>query len=206
MIINLVILSTLIQCLSRAFWGLLGAFDLRVNGAQQGAAASDEDQTPEQEDGGGKNRGGLDVVASDFSISAPGMPLFVHSSLHLRAGRKYALLGPNGRGKTTLLRFLARPRNGIPLPHKMRCLLVQQEVAASAEPVWQQVVAADTEALALAAEEQVLLAQLDKAADEDKEQEEGEQYHLQTVSLKFYAAAAPNQYLETTGIYPTFIE
>lgn len=152
----------------------LGAFDLRVNGTDPTAAASSDEEL----DGGdaegvsGGKRGGLDIVVDDFSINAPGNALFAHASLHLRAGRKYALLGPNGRGKSTLLRFLARPRGGLPLPHKMRCLLVQQEVAAASEPVWQQVVAADTEALSLAAEEQTLLARLDQAVAEEEEEQQ----------------------------------
>lgn len=73
-------------------------------------------------------KGHRDIMVADFSIAAPSMPLFVGASLHLVAGRKYGLLGPNGRGKTTLLRFLAARR--MPLPPSTEVLLVQQVTGA----------------------------------------------------------------------------
>ena len=101
----------------------LGAFELRLaGGASEPDAAESE---------------GRDISIRDFSIHAPGLPLFISANLHLAAGKRYGLLGPNGRGKTTLLRFLASGR--MPLPPRTSCLLVEQEVAPSQEPVVQQV-------------------------------------------------------------------
>ena len=45
------------------------------------------------------------LIAKDLSKSYDGRKLFEHFSLHLRAGDRVALIGPNGVGKTTLLRI-----------------------------------------------------------------------------------------------------
>ena len=110
-------------------------------------------------------KGGRDIIVRDFNIAAPSMPLFVGASLHLSAGKKYGLLGPNGRGKTTLLRFLAARR--MPLPPNTEVLLVQQEVEPSADPVFAQVCAADVKGVSLAAEEGALLKELLAMEDDD---------------------------------------
>ena len=53
-----------------------------------------------------RRRTGEDVlIAKDLSKSYDGRKLFEHFSLHLRAGDRVALIGPNGVGKTTLLRI-----------------------------------------------------------------------------------------------------
>lgn len=52
--------------------------------------------------------------------------LFRDANLRLAAGRRYGLLGPNGRGKSTLLRFLAARE--LPVPAAVDVLLVEQEV------------------------------------------------------------------------------
>lgn len=53
-----------------------------------------------------RRRTGEDVlIAKDLSKSYDGGKLFEHFSLHLRAGDRVALIGPNGVGKTTLLRI-----------------------------------------------------------------------------------------------------
>lgn len=48
------------------------------------------------------------------------------ADLRLAAGKRYGLLGPNGRGKSTLLRFLAARE--LPVPAAVDVLLVEQEV------------------------------------------------------------------------------
>ena len=55
-----------------------------------------------------------DVVIKGFSISAPEKPLLVNADLTLVQGRRYGLIGANGRGKSTLLRFLAARRLPVP--------------------------------------------------------------------------------------------
>ena len=54
-----------------------------------------------------RRRTGEDVLmAKDLSKSFGGRRLFEHFNLHLRAGDRVAIIGPNGIGKTTLLRIL----------------------------------------------------------------------------------------------------
>ena len=54
-----------------------------------------------------RRRTGEDVLmAKDLSKGFGGHRLFEHFDLHLRAGDRVAIIGPNGIGKTTLLRIL----------------------------------------------------------------------------------------------------
>ena len=62
----------------------------------------DEDTTTNQQldQGQGGSQGHLsavDIIIPCFTITAPSKPLFVNSSLRIVQGRKYGLLGPNGR-------------------------------------------------------------------------------------------------------------
>ena len=54
-----------------------------------------------------RRRTGDDVlIAKELSKGFEGRTLFEHFNLHLRAGDRVALIGPNGVGKTTLLRVI----------------------------------------------------------------------------------------------------
>ena len=54
-----------------------------------------------------RRRSGDDaLIVKDLAKGFEGRTLFEHFSLHLRAGDRVALIGPNGIGKTTLLRIL----------------------------------------------------------------------------------------------------
>ena len=120
----------------------LAGFSLTLPGG--GAAADDR---------------GVDVVVKGFSISAPEKPLLVNADLTLSRGRRYGLIGANGRGKSTLLRFLAARR--LPVPKSLDILLVEQEVAASGGRVLDEVLAADETRAALLDEEAALFAALE---------------------------------------------
>jgi len=103
-----------------------------------------------------------DVVVREFSISAPQRQLFTNAKLKLASGHRYGLLGPNGRGKSTLLRFLAARK--LPVPREVNVLLVEQEASSSAEhSVVQQVLAADSARTALLAEESSLEFEIEAA-------------------------------------------
>ena len=82
----------------------------------------------------------------------------------LRAGRRYGLVGPNGKGKTTLLKHIAaRKLHGI--PQQLHVLYVEQEVRATEASVIATLLDADTKRAALVAEEAGLEARLAAAAE-----------------------------------------
>jgi hypothetical protein len=76
--------------------------------------------------GGGGHCNGNDVVIESFSIHAGKKCLFQQAALQLLHGHRYGLVGPNGYGKTTVLRFLALRR--LPVPAHISVLHVEQEV------------------------------------------------------------------------------
>ena len=65
------------------------------------------------------------INVPEFSISINGTILFEKSSLKINKG-KYGLIGPNGCGKTTLLKHLAN--RSIPIHENISVLYVEQEV------------------------------------------------------------------------------
>lgn len=70
----------------------------------------------------------VDIKIENFTISAKGNDLFVNANLLIAAGRRYGLVGPNGHGKTTLLRHIAT--RAFAIPPNIDCLLCEQEVVA----------------------------------------------------------------------------
>jgi ABC-type glutathione transport system ATPase component len=100
----------------------LSAFSLTLAGGAAAAARDDH---------------AVDICVDGFSISAPKGELLHDANLKLAHGRRYGLLGSNGKGKTTLLRFLEA--RALPMPAGIDCLLVQQEVPPSDTPVYEQV-------------------------------------------------------------------
>lgn len=48
-----------------------------------------------------------DIVVENFSVSARGKELFKNASVRISHGKRYGLVGPNGKGKSTLLKLLA---------------------------------------------------------------------------------------------------
>jgi len=101
-----------------------------------------------------------DVIVRGFNISAPRMDLFINADLKLVINRKYGLLGPNGKGKSTLLRFLAHRR--LPIPERCDVLLVEQEKAADDTPITDQVKQSHEKREALLQEEKAILEDMDK--------------------------------------------
>ena len=100
-----------------------------------------------------------DVVVKGLSISAPEKPLLVNADLALVAGRRYGLVGANGRGKSTLLRFIAARR--LPVPQSVDILLVDQEASFQGASVLEDVLEADTTRTSLLAEEAALWNDID---------------------------------------------
>ncbi|KOB65152.1 ATP-binding cassette sub-family F member 1 [Operophtera brumata] len=67
----------------------------------------------------------VDIKVENFSIAAKGKDLFLNANLLIASGRRYGLVGPNGHGKTTLLRHLAS--RAFPLPPHIDILVCEQE-------------------------------------------------------------------------------
>lgn len=103
--------------------------------------------------------GAQDIKIENFSISARGKELFVNASLHITAKRRYGLVGPNGMGKTTLLKHIAEKQ--LTIPPNIDVLLCEQEVEASDRSAIDVVLSADKRRLALLEEEKTLLASAD---------------------------------------------
>jgi ATP-binding cassette subfamily F protein 1 len=99
-----------------------------------------------------------------FNISAGGRELFVNAELKIAFGRRYGLVGPNGHGKTTLLRQIAFKRD-LKLPASLDVLLCEQEVHADDTPAVEVVLKSDTKRIALETE----LKKLQESPEPDQE-------------------------------------
>ncbi|CAM9107664.1 unnamed protein product [Bubo scandiacus] len=104
-----------------------------------------------------------DIKLEKFSISAHGKELYVNADLYIVAGRRYGLVGPNGKGKTTLLKHIAN--RALSIPPNIDVLLCEQEVVADETPAVQAVLRADTKRLRLLEEEKRLQAMLEGGDD-----------------------------------------
>eukprot|EP00894_Picocystis_sp_ML_P001178 jgi/Pico_ML_1/51695/g266.t1 len=95
-----------------------------------------------------------DVRVEKLTMRAKGKILLDNASLSIVNGRRYGLVGPNGKGKSTLLRMIARRQ--IPVPDYIDVLLVEQEVVGDDCTALEAVVAADVELMNLREEEKEL--------------------------------------------------
>ena len=108
----------------------------------------------------------LDVNIPSFSISAAGKILFKDASLVIGHGRRYGLVGPNGRGKSTILKMIAS--KDLKLPPRIDLLYVEQEVVADNTPAVDAVLKADKRRWDLLQEETALMKKVDEG-DESPE-------------------------------------
>ncbi|KAK1934666.1 ATP-binding cassette sub-family F member 1 [Phytophthora citrophthora] len=104
-----------------------------------------------------------DIHIDNFSINAHNKLLYDNASLHINAGGKYGLVGPNGQGKTTILKMIALGE--LKIPPKIDCLYVEQEVVADDTRAVDAVLKADAERWALLEEEKHLLSELETKQD-----------------------------------------
>merc|ERR1719278_1696259 len=103
----------------------------------------------------------VDIKIDKFSIAAKGKDLFTNASLLIAQGRKYGLVGPNGHGKSTLLRHIGN--RALQIPPNIDVLYCEQEVGADERSALVTVLAAD----------EVRTALLEEQAKLEKEQEQG---------------------------------
>ncbi|KAI3835882.1 hypothetical protein MKX03_035148 [Papaver bracteatum] len=96
-----------------------------------------------------------DISVHNFSVSARGIVLLKDTSVTIAHGKKYGLVGPNGTGKSTLLKLLAWRK--IPVPKNIDVHLVEQEVVGDDRSALEVVVSANEELVRL--REQVVALQ-----------------------------------------------
>nr|QNH67897.1 ATP-binding cassette transporter subfamily F member 1 X2 [Brachionus rotundiformis] len=108
----------------------------------------------------------LDIKIEGFSISTKGRNLFANADLKITYGRHYGLVGPNGMGKTTLLKHIAN--RSLKIPTNIDLLLCEQEVQADDESAIQSVLKADKKRIQLLDEEKQILANENQSKDEVK--------------------------------------
>ncbi|XP_027150745.1 ABC transporter F family member 4 [Coffea eugenioides] len=101
-----------------------------------------------------------DITIDNFSVSARGKELLKNASVKISHGKRYGLVGPNGKGKSTLLKLLAWRK--IPVPKNIDVLLVEQEVVGDDRTALEAVVAANEELINLRQE----VASLQKASSD----------------------------------------
>lgn len=89
----------------------------------------------------------IDIKVENFSISAKGNDLFTNANLLIAHGRRYGLVGPNGHGKTTLLRHIAS--RAFAIPPNIDILYCEQEVIAEEGSAVEVVLKADTKRTSL---------------------------------------------------------
>ncbi|XP_057521290.1 ABC transporter F family member 4-like [Amaranthus tricolor] len=108
-----------------------------------------------------------DITLENFSVSARGKELLKNASLKISHGKRYGLVGPNGKGKSTLLKLLAWRK--VPVPKNIDVLLVEQEIVGDDKTALEAVVSANEELVRLRKEAASLqnAASADDSADAD---------------------------------------
>jgi len=105
----------------------------------------------------------VDIKIEKFSIAAKGKDLFRDASLMIAQGRRYGLVGPNGHGKTTLLRHIGS--RALQIPPNIDVLICEQEVVADDRSALETVLASDEKRTSLLKESKDLESQQEKGKD-----------------------------------------
>ncbi|CAN1306744.1 ABC transporter F family member 4 [Linum perenne] len=114
-----------------------------------------------------------DISIENFSVSARGKELLKNTEVKISHGKRYGLVGPNGMGKSTLLKLLAWRK--IPVPKNIDVLLVEQEVVGDDKSALQAVVSANEELMKLR-QEVDSLQKLSSTGDDDAGEKLSELY------------------------------
>lgn len=113
-----------------------------------------------------------DITIENFSVSARGKELLKNTSVKISHGKRYGLVGPNGMGKSTLLKLLAWRK--IPVPKNIDVLLVEQEVVGDDRTALEAVVSANEELVNLRKEVASLSEQAEAEDDAGDDDDKGE--------------------------------
>ena len=78
------------------------------------------------------NLAGEDLCECEFSLAYGAKILLNNTKLHLKRGKLYGLCGPNGCGKSTLMRAIAKGHvDGFPPADVLRTVYVEHDIDAS---------------------------------------------------------------------------
>uniref|UniRef100_A0A0N5AG92 ATP-binding cassette sub-family F member 1 n=1 Tax=Syphacia muris TaxID=451379 RepID=A0A0N5AG92_9BILA len=100
-----------------------------------------------------------DIKIENFDITAQGRNLFHKADLTIVFGRKYGLVGPNGMGKTTLLKHIAARK--LDIPPNIDLLYCEQEIEVDDTSAVDTVVKSDKLRTSLLEEEAQLIKKLE---------------------------------------------
>ncbi|CAI5497356.1 unnamed protein product [Closterium sp. Naga37s-1] len=79
---------------------------------------------------------GEELCTCEFSLAYGGKILLNNAGLFLKRGRRYGLCGPNGCGKSTLMRAIANGQlDGFPSPDELKTVYVEHDLDASVAEV-----------------------------------------------------------------------
>ncbi|CAD6198037.1 unnamed protein product [Caenorhabditis auriculariae] len=102
----------------------------------------------------------MDIKIENFDIAAQGKLLFNKANLTIVYGRRYGLVGPNGMGKTTLLKHIAARK--LAIPSHIDLLYCEQEIKVDSTSAIDTVVKSDKNRMRLLDEEAALTKQLEE--------------------------------------------
>ena len=76
---------------------------------------------------------GEDLCNCEFSLAYGAKILLNNATLHLKRGKRYGLCGPNGVGKSTLMRSIANGQlDGFPPKEELRTVYVEHDIDSEA--------------------------------------------------------------------------